>query len=157
MIQVGRILAPHGIKGQLKAESFCDPPQRLLSFPSVFIDGSLRCIVGRMAGAHALISLEGIEDRDAALRFRGQSIAVERSQLPPLAEGQFYWADLEGLSVVNRDGIVLGVVDHLFSNGSHPILVVRGERDCMIPFAMGRHVDKVDLEASRIDVDWDLD
>lgn len=154
LIEVGRILSPHGIKGQLKVESFCDPPERLLSFQSVIIDGTEQRISGRMAGAHALIMLEGVADRDAALRFRGKTVSVARSQLPAL-DGEYYWADLEGLSVVNREGVVLGIVDHVFSNGSHPILVVRGERECMVPFAIGRHVDRVDLDAGRIDVDWD--
>jgi 16S rRNA processing protein RimM len=109
-------------------------------------------------GAKGLIAtLPGIEDRDAADALRGVEILVPRSALPPPAPGEYYWVDLEGLRVANREGADFGVVSHLFDNGANAVLVARGERERMIPFKIPEYVVAVDLDAGTITVDWDAD
>ncbi len=76
--------------------------------------------------------------------------------LPPVADGEFYWTDLEGMRVVNQDGLDLGVVDSLMDNGAHGILVVLGDRERLIPFVPA-YVSDVDRDARRILVDWGAD
>ena len=77
----------------------------------------------------------------------GTEIAIDRALLPPLRKGQYYWTDLEGLRVVNQDGVEFGRVDHLFDSGAHPILVIRnGERERLVPFVLDHHVLSVDIE-----------
>jgi 16S rRNA processing protein RimM len=82
---------------------------------------------------------------------------VPRSQLPAAAEGEVYWADLEGLEVRNTVGGVLGKVEGLFATGAHAVLVVRGERERLIPFVAGQTVVRVDLAERVIVVDWAAD
>ena len=85
----------------------------------------------------------------------GTEIAVRREELPPPEPGTYYWADLEGLTVVNLDGAVLGTVSHLFETGANDVLVVvDGERERLIPYTR-EAVKQVDLQARMIRVDWD--
>ena len=84
-------------------------------------------------------------------------IAVRREQLPKLKPGEYYWSDLEGLRVENLEGIDLGVVSHLFETGANDVLVVKGDRERLIPYTVGLAVKEVDLQAGRILVDWDAD
>jgi len=84
-----------------------------------------------------------------------QEIAVTRARLPPSRSDEFYWTDLEGLEVWNREGIRLGVVDHLFSTGANDVLVVSGERERLLPFAWDDVIRSVDFDQRRIEVDWD--
>ena len=89
---------------------------------------------------------------------RGTEIAIDRDLLPPLGQGQYYWTDLEGLRVVNQDGVEFGRVDHLFDSGAHPVLVIRdGKRERLVPFVLDLHVLSVDIAGDLIRVDWDPD
>ena len=75
--------------------------------------------------------------------------------MPPLAPGEYYWADLEGLRVVTLDGVELGTVDHLFATGANDVLVVHGARERLLPFVRGTVVVEIDLDARLLRVDWD--
>ncbi len=99
----------------------------------------------------------GIDDRETAAALVGQDLSVDRDRLPETAEDEYYWADLTGLEVVNREGIVLGRVHNLLSTGANDVLVVRGDRERLVPFVQGQYVLEVDLEAGRILVDWSPD
>jgi 16S rRNA processing protein RimM len=111
----------------------------------------------RAAVGGVVAKLRGLEDRDAAREWTGAEIVVPRSQLPAAAEGEVYWADLEGLEVRNTVGGVLGKVEGLFATGAHAVLVVRGERERLIPFVAGQTVVRVDLAERVIVVDWAAD
>lgn len=160
---MGRVLGAHGVKGALMVASYCEPARRLLDYSRWWLrQGNTPRAVALLGGQHSakglIVELDGISDRDAANALRGTEVAIERELLPPLRKGQYYWADLEGLRVVNGDGAELGHVDHLFDNGAHPVLVVRdGLRERMIPFVVDRHVLEVDLSSGLIRVDWDAD
>jgi 16S rRNA processing protein RimM len=160
---MGRVLGAHGVKGALMVASFCEPPRRLLDFSTWWLrrGDELRAVAmlrGQESTKGLIVELDGITDRDAANALKGTEIAIERTLLPALRKGQYYWTDLEGLRVVNQDELELGRVDHLFDNGAHPVLVVRdGERERMIPFVLDRHVVDVDLEGGVIRVEWDAD
>ena len=112
---------------------------------------------GHEHGDGLLVRLEGIADRDAAAALRGSEVSLWRSQLPALEEGEYYWSDLEGLGVVTMDGAFLGVVERLFETGANDVMVVRGERERLIPFVMDEVVRRIDLAAARIEVDWDAE
>jgi 16S rRNA processing protein RimM len=105
-------------------------------------------------GGSALVArLEGIDDRDQAASLRSAQIAVPRSALPAAPKGEYYWADLIGLCVVNCEGVELGVVDEVFATGANDVLVVRGARERLIPFVQSVVIE-VDLDALRLKVDW---
>ncbi len=92
-----------------------------------------------------------------ALALAGEWIAVPRGQLPPAPEGEYYWVDLIGARVSNLDGDELGEVVRMMATGANDVLVVRGERERLVPFVLGHHVSEVDLARRRIVVDWEMD
>ena len=112
---------------------------------------------GRRHGKGLVAMLEGWENREAGRSLLGVQIAVDRSQLPALAPGEYYWADLIGLRVVNRNAVELGRVDSLMETGSNDVLVVRDDRERLIPYVPGDVVLDIDLASGLIRVDWDPD
>ena len=102
-----------------------------------------------------------MEDRNAAEALRGARIFVSRAFFPQTAEDEYYWVDLIGLDVVNREGVALGRVRELLSTGPQTVLVLAYEedgkaRERMIP-CVSAFVDKVDLPGKSITVDWQPD
>jgi 16S rRNA processing protein RimM len=83
-------------------------------------------------------------------------IAVPRSAFPPPAEGEYYWADLVGLKVVNLQGVELGRVEEVLQTGANDVLVLQGERERLLPF-IADVIRRVDLAAGLISVDWGED
>ncbi|MBK6728835.1 MAG: ribosome maturation factor RimM [Xanthomonadales bacterium] len=159
-ITVGRIVGVHGVKGWVKLLSHTDPIDNLLRYRPwrVALDGVESVLVpveGRMQGRSLVVRLEGVADRDQALRWVGAEIRIDRSQLPPPRKGEVYWVDLEGLRVKTMEGVLLGTVSHLFATAANDVLVVRGERERMLPFIHDRFVKSVDLGGGEIVVDWD--
>ena len=108
-------------------------------------------------GKGLVAKFKGCDDRDAAARLNGQEIAIRRDQLPPAEEGEYYWRDLQGLEVLTLDGVSLGKVDHLLETGANDVLVVKGDRERLIPYVTGPIVKAVDLKAGTLQVDWDPD
>jgi len=98
--------------------------------------------------------LQGVDDRNAAELLQGFDVAVTREELGEAKEGEFYWVDLVGLEVVNLQDEALGQVDELLRAGGSDVLVVRGERERLIPF-IADYVKSVDRMAGRITVDWE--
>jgi 16S rRNA processing protein RimM len=87
----------------------------------------------------------------------GSEIGIWRSAMPEAGEGQFYWSDLEGLRVVRKDGSEVGTVGYLLETGAHDVMVVQGEKECLIPFVLNEVIIDVDLDAGLITVDWEWD
>lgn len=120
-------------------------------------------VEGRVAAGAVLANLAGIDDRDAAGAWVGAEIAVPRGVLPAAGPGEYYWFQLQGLVVVNRQGIELGTVEHLIETGANDVLVVRAcegsidDRERLIPYLPGDVVTRVDLEQGVIEVDWYID
>lgn len=112
---------------------------------------------GKAHGKGVIARLEGCEDRDAAMRLLDREIAVNRDQLPEPEQGEYYWHDLQGMQVINQQGERLGEVESLLETGANDVLVVRGERERLIPFVSGPVIISVDRDAGEIRVDWDKD
>ena len=100
---------------------------------------------------------EGCDDRDAALKMGKQDIAIRREQLPEPEKGEYYWIDLQGLEVKTLENVLLGTVDHIEATGANDVLVVKGERERLIPYVLDHVVHEVNIEAGFIRVDWDPD
>lgn len=159
-IEVGRIVDAYGIRGWVKVASHTDPQTNILDYSPWQLEAAGKVmektvLTGRQHGTHVVAQLEGINDRDAALALKGAAIRVTRQQFPEPANESYYWADLEGLRVINQDGIDLGRVDHLLATGSNDVLVVQGDRERLIPFLRSSVVVEVDLAAGVMRVDWD--
>jgi 16S rRNA processing protein RimM len=167
---MGRIVAPYGIKGWVKVLPMTSEPETLLGHATWWVRGrggvdawTMHTLeAGRQHGAILLAQLSGLADREAAALLNGADIGVPRAALPAPAEGEIYWSDLTGLAVVNREGVHLGVVAGVQDFGAHPILRVAKVTDTgasaerLIPF-VDAYVDGIDVEARRIDVDWQQD
>lgn len=161
-ITVGRISGLFGVRGWVKIFSHTQPRDNILSYSPWYleIDGKwmpYELADGQAHGKGVIAHLKGIDDRDQAAAFIGKDIAIQRAQLPPAEKGEFYWIDLEGLTVVTREGRELGQVDHLMETGANDVLVVKGERERLIPYIMDQVIVQVDTQAGRIVVDWDPD
>lgn len=161
-ILIGRVSGAFGVSGELRCQSFTEPASRLLRYRPLILshDGrerTLDAVHGRSTARGLVLRLPEVTDRDAAEAMRGAELWVKRSQLPDPAPGEYYWVDLEGLRVVNREGVDFGTVSHLFQTPANPVLVVTGGRERLIPFLPGQFVDSVDIEAGLICVDWDAD
>ncbi len=178
-VEVARVLDAWGVKGWLRVQPYAKDPQALFSSrrwflrppepnlarPTPMATGAvpllLRIIEAREHGDDVVASVRDITDRNQAEALRGARIFVPRSSFPSAASDEFYWVDLIGLQVVNRDGVLLGEVSGLIDNGVHSVLRVRAASDApaverLIPF-VAAYVDQVDLKARRIGVDWGLD
>ena len=161
-VTMGRVSGAFGVRGWLKVRSDCEPVEQLLAYSPWQIDTgtgwrSHVLVDGKVHGPGLVAKLAGIDDRDQARELSGADIAVDRSQLPALAEDEYYWNDLIGLGVVTRDGKELGRVSGLMQTGTNDVLVVSGERERLIPFIREQVVLAVDADARRIEVDWDPD
>ena len=159
-IIVGRITGVHGVKGWVKLHSHTMPIDNLLRYRPwhILLDGNeqqISPVEGRMQGKSLVARFAGVDDRDQAMRWVGAEIRVDRAQLPPPKKGEVYWVDLEGLQVRTVEGVLLGSVDHLFSTPASDVMVVKGERERLIPYVMDAFVKSVDLESGNIVVDWD--
>jgi 16S rRNA processing protein RimM len=115
----------------------------------------VKIVDGRKQGKGLAALLPGYENREQAVTLVGQQIFVGRELLPATAKDEYYWSDLEGLEAHTTEGQVLGRVDRLMETGANDVLVIRGEREHLVPFIQGQYVMRVDLEEGLIEVDWD--
>ncbi|MDR1968387.1 MAG: ribosome maturation factor RimM [Burkholderiaceae bacterium] len=174
-VEVGRVLGAWGIKGQFKVLPYSASPEAFFSCKRWFLlpperGGGKPAFEGaallkiRQAREHAdtvVASAQDIADRDAAEALKGARIFIPRSSFPTPQEGEYYWVDLIGLNVVNREGLALGRVIDLLATGPQQVLVIEyGENgrphERLIPF-VGAYVDDVDLQGQVIMVDWQPD
>jgi 16S rRNA processing protein RimM len=160
MLVLGRISGVYGVRGWVKVFSDTEPRENILAYTPWYLGASrspCRVADGRRQGKGLVARIEGCEDRDRAAALVGQEIAVRRDQLPPPHTDEFYWADLEGLSVETLDGTLLGRIHYLFATAANDVLVVTGERERLLPFVWDQVVKDVDFESGRMRVDWDAD
>jgi 16S rRNA processing protein RimM len=160
-VVLGRVGAPFGVRGWLKVQSYTDPPEGIVNYGvwDLAREGSLgtRTLLDwKPAGGQIAVRLEGVDSREAAQALTGALVRVTRDELPPAAPGQYYWDDLVGLDAVNRDGVSLGRVSGVLDLPAHPVLVLRGERERLVPLVAERLV-AVDLGAGRMTLDWHPD
>ncbi|MCK5876231.1 MAG: ribosome maturation factor RimM [Candidatus Marithrix sp.] len=158
LITIGRINGLYGVKGWLKVFSYTDPVSNILDYPTWQLqDQTLVIQEGRLHSKGIVVKFASIDDRDAAIQLLDSDIIVNRSLLPVAQEDEYYWTDLEGLTVINQQGVKLGQIDHILETGANDVLVVAGDRQRMIPFVLQHVVIKVDLTQNTLLVDWDAD
>lgn len=159
-VVLGRVSGLFGVCGWVKVYSHTEPRENIATYRRWYLqrDGDwqpVRVEQGRRHGKGVVVKLAGVEDRDQAAALIGCDIAIERDQLPPLPPGEYYWTDLEGLRVVTLEGTELGRVSHLFATGANDVMVVKNDRERMLPFVQPDVIRRVDLEQGLIEVDWD--
>jgi 16S rRNA processing protein RimM len=169
-IEVGRIADAWGIKGWFKVLPHSAQPEALFSSKRWFLQppGAKPTVAFRLSVREAkehsdciVACSEDVADRTAAEALRGARIFVPRSSFPSTVDDEYYWVDLIGLPVVNREGVALGTVRELLATGPQTTLVLDTIEDGkpverMLPF-VSAFVDKVDLPGRLITVDWQPD
>ena len=169
-IEVGRIADAWGIKGWFKVLPHSAQPEALFSSkrwflqaPGAAASGAFRLAI-REAKEHSsciVATSDDVPDRNAAEALRGARVFVSRSSFPTAGDDEYYWVDLIGLAVVNREGVALGSVRELLASGPQTTLVLDATEDGkpverMVPF-VSAFVDQVDLAGRLITVDWQPD
>ena len=172
-IEVGRIADAWGLKGWFKVLSHSADPEALFSSRRWYLQpaergaktfsGTLLLRI-REAKDHSgvvVATAQEVDDRNAAEALRGARVFVPRSSFPTAGADEYYWVDLIGLAVVNREGVELGIVRELLSTGPQTVLVLEYQaegktQERMIPF-VAAYVDTVDVAGKRITVDWQAD
>jgi len=155
-VELGRVTGVFGIRGWIRVRSHTVPPEGILRYRRWNIAGrEWQVADGHPQGDTVVAGLQGLEDRDAALRLRGATIEVPRSALPKAKRGEFYWTDVLGCEVVSTSGAKLGTLSSVTSNGAQDVMVVAGERERLIPFVSGPIVKSVDPVAKQIVVEWE--
>jgi len=158
LICVGHILGAQGVKGWVKIFSNTSPRENIVNYSPWLVEWGTGLkqlgVEGRVQGKHVIARLEGIEDRSRADELFGRQLYIPQDQLPRLEQGEYYWSDLIGLTVVSLQGDALGKVVSMMETGAADVMLVNGERERLIPFAMDDIVTEVDLENQRMIVDW---
>lgn len=158
---LGRINGLYGVKGWVKVYSDTQPRDNIVRYNPWYLrrEGgewqTMALAGGRAHGKGVVVRLAACEDRDSAAAWVGAQIAINQDQLQPLPEDEYYWSELVGLRVVNQDGIDLGIIDHLIETGANDVLVLKGERERLIPYLRGTVVQGIDLPLGEMRVDWD--
>ena len=142
--------------------SYTEPREAVLNYDRWLLSGKdgwqeATVAEGQRHGKTVIVRIDGCDDRDQAAKLIGTEIGVPREELPETTGDQYYWSDLEGLRVVNRDGTELGKVNYLLETGANDVMVLKGETERLIPFVMDKVVINVDLDEGRIEVDWEWD
>lgn len=136
-IVIGKAGAPHGVKGEMKVIPMTDYPERFQGMTHCYIDNKpVKLTNIRYQKSHVLMTVEGISTREDAAAFVGKFVSVDRSEAVPLKEGEYYTADIIGLSVSETDGRLLGTVTDVIRTGSNDVYIVSlpgRKEDVLVP------------------------
>ena len=182
-IILGRITGVYGVKGWVKVFSYTDPMESIVDYSPWYIRAEnrkqapwtkVKLKAGKRHAKTVVAKFEHCNDRDQAMAYIGTEIAIEQEQLEALRKNdEYYWRDLIGLRVINRQDIELGIVKSMLETGANDVLVVSQETigedeseldeskpktiERLIPWSMHNTVIDVDLKQGVIEVDWDQD
>ncbi len=150
-VAVGRVGAPWGVRGAVRALPLVDKRERLAPGHAVTVGGERRVIESsRWQKGTVYLKLSGVDDRDAASALRERYLTVPESDLEPLAEDRYYRFQLVGLSVTNTAGVPLGRVIDILDTGANDVYVVQGDRGEILLPATGEVIKEIDLEGGRM-------
>ena len=133
LLECGKIVNTHGIRGEVKIIPWADSPEFLCDLPALYIDGKPVAIRNaRVHKGNVIALLEGIDDVNTAMLLKEKVVSMSREDVD-LPEGSFYLVDIIGLKVIDEDGKELGVLDDILSPSLQQVYVVKGQREIMIP------------------------
>lgn len=170
LVTAGKIVSVYGIKGWVKVISYTEPMDNLPGYKPWYLSGLGEGDKGlervepdqdRWQGKGLVVHLRGVDDRDTARQYCQREILVEKRCFPPLADGDFYWHQLEGLMVQTSDGHRLGRIRQMMSSHANDVMIVEpcegsmDKRERWLPYKAGHYGIQVDLPARRLTIDWD--
>ncbi|PCH60262.1 MAG: ribosome maturation factor RimM [SAR86 cluster bacterium] len=168
LIVLGRLGKTHGLKGWLRLSSFTAPLEEILDYSQLItkIGGqwcSLKIDQSRQQSNGLLVHVVGYDDPEAAKLLTGLDLSVSKNELPALDADDYYWYQLKGLEVVNKQGELFGKVSRILETGANDVLVVKpneqsmDDRERLIPYLRDSVIDSVSLAQAKIVVNWDAD
>ncbi len=148
------------MQGWVKLRSFTEPRDQILEYKKWYIGAPdhwepIKPIATRVQHQQIVVKFAGVDTPEQARLLTHKYIAVERSQLPRLGVGEYYWSDLEGMRVFDQHEVDLGIVSHLLETGSNDVLIVKGEKEHAIPY-LPDVIVHVDLNERIIRINWEL-
>jgi 16S rRNA processing protein RimM len=164
LIIIGKIVAPHGVRGDVRVIPLTDFPNRFLGMKSVLV-GATRLLPIESAKFHKqfiILKFRGLDDRNAVEDLRGSLLHVQRNDAVPLEEGRYYVFDIIGMSVYTIDGRLEGIIKDVIATGSNDVYVVerQGGRALLVP-ALKKVVASIDVAGKRMIIqrpeEWDAD
>ncbi|WP_028299415.1 ribosome maturation factor RimM [Oceanospirillum beijerinckii] len=168
-VVLGKITSPFGLQGWVKVYSYTDPMDGLFQYKkwSLWRDGKpvgeFVLSKGQKHSKGLIARLKAVENRNQSEALAGTEIRISKDQLPDLEDGDYYWHQLEGLTVITIDGVNLGQVDYLIDTGANDVVVVKASTDSiddnerLLPYLLDQVVKEIDLSAGTMLVDWDPD
>ncbi|MDR2133376.1 MAG: ribosome maturation factor RimM [Clostridiales Family XIII bacterium] len=151
-IEIGKILSPVGLRGEVKVYSYSDKPERFAPGAELLLDGRpVRIETSRFVKNLPIIKLDGVENREEAEALRGHALSIGALSLTPLPEGEWYVRDLIGCEVCDEDGNALGAIADVLQNGAQDLYEIasRDGRTFLLP-AVAAFVVRVDVTAKRV-------
>lgn len=154
ILEIGKVVNTHGIRGELKIQPWCDDPSIFNELEYIYIDGKKFNITrSRFHKACEIVAVEGINNINEAEILKNKTVTIEREMLGELPEGTYYIADILGLDVKTTDGKYLGIVDNVISTGSNDVYEVKreGKKPLLLP-VIDDVIDEVNISGGYINV-----
>lgn len=161
-VVIAKIGATYGVQGWLKVFPFTAQLTDILQYQPWYVESTagwqrMQIKEGREHNKCLVVKVAGYNQPESARTLTGKKIAIQHSQLPALKKDEYYWTDLEGLTVINQHGEELGHILYLLETGANDVLVIKNQgKEHAIPYLPGKVVMQVDLVNRRMHVDWDL-
>ena len=161
-IIVGKIGAPYGVQGWLKIVSFTEAITDIMNYDPWYLEEQgtwkqIKLVGTKPHGKGLIAKLTGYDSPEVARVLTGKRLAIKREQLSKLEQHEYYWAELEGLTVIDQHEKVLGKIAYIIETGSNDVLVVKGDgKEFAIPYLLNETVISIDLSKQEMHVNWDL-
>ena len=164
VVIIGRVGAPYGVKGWVHVQSFTKPTDNLLNYKTWYLRAKsdwipIEVVAAKLQGKNIVALLDRNHNRETVQHLTNSDIGIPHSLLPPLKSGEYYWADIIGLTVSNEENIELGQVVDFFTTGANDVMVVRDaeNKQHLIPYVPEMFILDVDLARKQIRVRWDAE
>ena len=159
---IGKITGHYGIKGWVKVFSYSVPINNILNYKNwffLFNDDFINyaLIDAKEHQKKIIAKFANIDTRDDAKEIIGKDVFINQLDLKKLEDNEYYWRDLEGLSVITAEGFYLGKIQYLFETGANDVMVVKeGDSEYLIPYSLGNIVTDINLDKRKVTVFWDI-
>jgi 16S rRNA processing protein RimM len=153
-LTIGRVVSPHGIRGEFRMYIYTHFPERIPELPYVFIgeeDEPRKITRARQKDNMMIMRVEGVTTREQADELRGKIVQVDQENAAPLEEGEYYHFDIIGLTAVDESGETLGKVVDIIETGANDVYVIKDDEgnETLIP-ALYDVVPEIDINAGKM-------
>jgi len=160
-IVIAKIGAPYGVRGWLKIQTFTDNIENAIHYQPWYAEDSNGHLsplaIAEVDGKNGrlMAKISGVDTPEIARLYTGKLLHIPRSKLPKLKQDEYYWSDLEGLTVIDHRGDALGKVSYLLETGANDVLIVKGSKEFAVPYLPGQVIKSISLEKQEIHVEWE--